>query len=145
MTMTVNIYKAFLASPGDTKDERLIAEKIVAEINSTLGEHHNFIVKLLKWENDTYPDFGADGQDVINSQIGMDYDIFIGIMWKKFGTKTGRAESGTIEEFDRAYDKLKEKGDVKIMFYFNSAAIPQDQLDIAQFEKVKEFKRKLGT
>ncbi len=144
MTMTTNIYKAFLASPGDTKDERLIAEKIVAEINNTLGEHHNFIVKLLKWENDTYPDFGVDGQDVINNQIGMDYDIFIGIMWKKFGTKTGRAESGTIEEFDRAYEKLKEKGDVKIMFYFNSAAIPQDQLDIEQFEKVKGFKKKVG-
>ena len=76
--MIANIYKAFLASPSDTEDERLIAEKIVEEINSTLGEHHNFIVKLLKWENDTYPDFGADGQDVINTQLGMDYNIFIG-------------------------------------------------------------------
>lgn len=143
MTMTSYIYKAFLASPGDTKDERDIAEKIVAEINNTLGEHHNFIIKLLKWENDTYPDFGADGQDVINNQIGMDYDIFIGVMWKKFGTKTGRAESGTIEEFDRAFEKHK-KGDVKIMFYFNLADIPQDQLEIEQFEKVKEFKKKVS-
>ena len=44
MASTVKIYKAFLASPGDTKLEREIVEKIVAEINSTLGEHHNFIV-----------------------------------------------------------------------------------------------------
>ena len=142
--MTSNVYKVFLGSPGDTKKERDIAEKIVSEINNTIGEHHNFIVKLLKWENDTYPDFGNDGQDVINNQMGLDYDIFVGIMWKKFGTATNRAESGTEEEFERAYEKRENTGDVKIMFYFNSAPIPQDQLDIKQFEKVQIFKNKIG-
>jgi hypothetical protein len=142
--MIAHIYKAFLASPSDTKKERAIVERIISDINSTLGEHHNFVVKLLTWENDTFPDFGTDGQDVINNQIGLEYDIFIGIMWKKFGTQTNRAESGTQEEFDRAYEKYKTKGDVKIMFYFNSASIPQDDLDTIQFEKVKEFKKKVA-
>jgi hypothetical protein len=142
--MTTKIYKVFLASPSDTKGERGIVENIVNDINGTLGEHHNFIVKVLKWETDTYPDFGEDGQDVINRQLGMDYDIFIGIMWKKFGTPTNRAESGTEEEFERAYEKHKASRNVKIMFYFNTAAIPQDQLDLKQIEKVQSFKKKVG-
>lgn len=142
--MIAKVYKIFLASPGDTKDERAITEKVVNEINATLGEHHSFVVKLLKWENDTFPDFGEDGQDVINKQIGLDYDIFIGIMWKKFGSPTNRAESGTQEEFERAYEKHKENGHLKIMFYFNNAPIPQDQLDTIQFEKVKSFKKKVA-
>ena len=142
--MQGNIYKVFLASPSDTKDERIIVEKIIAEINGTLGEHHNFIVKLLKWESDSYPDFGIDGQDVINKELGSDYDIFIGIMWKKFGTPTNRAESGTEEEFTRAYDKFKTDKNLKIMFYFNTAPIPQNQLDLEQFKKVKLFKEKFS-
>jgi hypothetical protein len=143
--MTVKIYKAFLASPGDTKEERVVAEKVVAEINQTLGEHKKFRLELLKWENDTRPGFGKDGQDVINTQIGLDYDIFIGLMWKRFGTPTGRAESGTEEEFERAYKEFKEKGNIKILFYFNSSPIPQDGLDLTQLQKIQEFKGKVSS
>jgi len=114
----VKIFKAFVASPSETQNERDVAEKVVDEINQTLGDFHKFRIELLRWEKDTYPDFGADGQDVINRQIGLDYDIFIGVMWKRFGTPTNRAESGTEEEFERAYSKFKENGSLKIMFYF---------------------------
>jgi hypothetical protein len=141
--MDLKVYKIFLASPGDTKEERQIVEEIVSEINSTTGEQQNYIIKLLKWENDTYPDFGVDGQDVINKQLGIDYDIFIGIMWTRFGTPTSRADSGTVEEFERAYKKLQDGGKVKIMFYFNGAPIPQDRLDIEQIIQVKSFKEKI--
>ena len=143
MAKQITEYKIFLASPGDTANERAVVEKIISEIDRTLGDHHRFRLKLLKWETDTYPDFGEDGQDVINRQIGMDYDIFIGIMWKRFGTKTNRAESGTQEEFQRAHKEFEEKGFPKIMFYFNSAPLPQDS-DMSQFELVKNFKATLG-
>ena len=142
--MTINLYKIFLASPGDTKEERKITENVIDEINSTLGEHHNFRAELLTWENNTSPSFGEDGQDVINKDIGLDYDIFIGIMWKRFGTPTKRADSGTEEEFTRAYEKLEKGDDIKIMFYFNSAPLEQENLDLDQFKKVQTFKKKVG-
>ena len=59
----------------------------------------DFRIESKKWEKDVFPAFGEDSQDVINKQIGTDYNIFVGIMWKKFGTPTSRAESGTEEEF----------------------------------------------
>lgn len=138
----MRLFKIFLASPGDTSKERLAAEEAVEEINKSIGSRDNFRLELLKWENDTYPSMGVDGQDVINKQIGEDYQIFVGIMWKKFGTPTKRAGSGTEEEFELAYDRFMEKTDIQIMFYFNSCPIPQDA-DLVQFQKVREFKRKI--
>lgn len=142
--MIVNLYRVFLASPGDTKEERKITEAVIESINSDFEGHFNFRVELLTWENNTSPSFGEDGQDVINKDIGLDYDIFIGIMWKRFGTPTKRAESGTEEEFTRAYDKLVNGDKIKIMFYFSSAPLEQENLDIDQFKKVQLFKKKIG-
>lgn len=138
----MRLFKIFLASPGDTDAERLAADEVVDEINKSIGSRDNFRLELLKWENDTYPSMGEDGQDVINKQIGGDYQIFVGIMWKKFGTPTKRAGSGTEEEFELAYDRFTNKKDIQIMFYFNSCPIPQDA-DLMQFQKVREFKKKI--
>lgn len=138
----MKLLKIFLASPGDTEAERVAAEEVVDEINKSIGSRDNFRLELLKWENDTYPSVGADGQDVINKQIGSDYQIFVGIMWKKFGSPTKRAGSGTEEEFNLAYDRYTNNKDIQIMFYFNTAPIPQDA-DLMQAQKVKDFKKKI--
>lgn len=122
----MKIFKIFLASPGDTNSERIAAEEVVDEINKSIGSRDNFRLELIKWENDTYSSIGEDGQDVINKQIGSDYQIFVGVMWKKFGSPIKRAGSGTEEEFRLAYDRYTNKKDIQIMFYFCSAPIPQD-------------------
>jgi len=88
------IFRVFLASPGDTKNERRVAEKVISELNRTVGSRDGFSLVLLKWETNTYASVGTYSQEVINRQIG-DFDIFIGIMWKKFGTPTKVAGSGS--------------------------------------------------
>ena len=88
---------------------------------------------------------GTDAQGVINSQISDDYDLFIGIMWCRFGTPTGRAGSGTQEEFQRAKDKFDKNPDsVKIMMYFKDGAVQPSQLDVQQLTSVNEFRDSLG-
>jgi len=139
--MTSKIYKCFIASPSDTQTERDICDNVFSEINKSIGQHFNFRLEALKWETNTFPSFGQDGQDVINTQIGSDYDIFIGIMWKKFGTKTPRAESGTEEEFNIAYKKWFEMKSNNIMIYFNNAAINIDEIEEEEITKVKNFKK----
>jgi len=140
--MKIDNYKIFLASPGDTLKERKVVEEIVKDLNESIGSRYNFNIQLLKWETSVYPAFGEDGQDVINGQIGDDYDIFIGIMWKRFGTPTNRSESGTKEEFERAYKRFNSGENLNIMFYFNNEPLPQD-FDIEQFTKVKDFKTEI--
>lgn len=137
------IYRCFIASPSDTSEERQVCDKIFSEINSTIGEKFDFRIESRKWEDDVFPNFDIDSQAVINKQIGKDYDIFIGIMWKRFGTPTQRADSGTEEEFLNAYKAWGMNKELNIMFYFNKTSIDPDELDIEQFSKVKEFKKRV--
>src|ERR1035437_7780621 len=90
--------QAFVSSPSDVSEERAMLEDIVHELNLTWSKTLGMSIELVKWETHVTPGVGQDPQQVINSQIGDDYDIFIGIMWACFGTETGRFGSGTEEE-----------------------------------------------
>jgi hypothetical protein len=97
----------------------------------------------VRWETHSWPAVGADAQDVINREIDP-YDIFIGIMWSRFGTPTKRADSGTSEEFTRAYEYHNAYGRPYIMFYFRKTAFyPESQRELRQFGKVLAFRQKL--
>jgi hypothetical protein len=142
--MEAKIYKCFIASPSDTKEERKICDKVFLEINKGIGNTFGFRIESWKWERDSRPAFGKDGQAVINEQRGNDYNIFIGIMWKRFGEPTPRAQSGTEEEFEDAYDRFVRKEPVEIMFYFNNAAIGMDEIVLEQIGKVQQFQKKIS-
>jgi len=141
--MDIRVCKIFLASPTETDAERKAVREIISDVEDMLGENLGITLKLLTWEDSTYPSIGDYSQAVIDSQIGDDYDIFVGIMWKKFGTPTKVAGSGTEEEYNRALDNYTNGVCKNIMFYFNQAPLPQDS-DFAQFAKVQEFKNKVG-
>jgi hypothetical protein len=138
------IYKCFIASPGDTQKEREICDKVFHKINKHLGEELDFRIESKKWENDARPGFGKDGQDVINNQLLNDFQLFIGLMWTKFGTPTPRAGSGTEEEFNLAYDRYTGGKGLDLMMYFNQASVNPSELDLEQFKKVKDYKDKIA-
>ncbi|MBA3966945.1 MAG: toll/interleukin-1 receptor domain-containing protein, partial [Nitrospirales bacterium] len=79
----------------------------------------------------------------INGQIG-EYDVFVGVMWRRFGTPTKRAQSGTGEEFQRALAFYKAHGRPTIMFYFRTEAFyTTDEKELRQFSKVARFQKTL--
>ena len=135
----------FVASPSDVKDERETLEAIVKEYNLAWAKELNIRLDLVKWETHSYPDFGEDAQAVINKQIPQDYDIFIGIMWHRYGTATGRAGSGTVEEFQLAKERYDNDPDkVKIMFYFKDGPVSPSKLDPDHLIQINEFRKSLG-
>ncbi len=88
----------FVASPGDVDLERDAVAKVVNEVNFALAiiaPEKDTSLELKQWKTHVHPEMGRP-QGVINKQIGS-YDIFIGLMWKRFGTATGVANSGTEE------------------------------------------------
>ncbi|ODJ92259.1 hypothetical protein BB779_04090 [Pseudomonas viridiflava] len=143
--MQAKIFKCFIASPGDTAPEREICDEVFSKINTTIGQSMNFRVESKRWENDARPSFGVDGQDVINRQLLKEYEIFIGLMWTKFGAPTPRAGSGTEEEFNQAFEAYQKSSNVEIMMYFNTADVPFKAINIEQFGKVGEFKKKVAS
>ncbi len=143
--MEVKIYKAFIASPSDTNIERNLCDKIFDEINSSLGDIYKFRIESLKWEKDVRPSIkDKDGQSMIFEQIGESFEIFIGIMNKKFGTQTPRAGSGTEEEFNEAFRRYKEKKDLEIIFYFNEEPPKSmNEINASELLKIEEFRKML--
>lgn len=135
----VNILRVFLASPSDVGEEREVVDQLVREVNDTLSSSKAARLELLRWETHTVPDIGTDAQNAVNQQIGDEYDIFIGILWSRFGTPTPRARSGTEEEFQRALDRKKKNPDTRVLFYFKSVNFPYDS-DLNQIQLVRQFR-----
>src|SRR5689334_2154747 len=114
-----NRIRIFAGSPGDVEKEKESLAGVIDELNRTISSlvpHKPTLLELITWKTHTYP-AGGRPQGVINMQIG-DYDIFLGIMWKRFGTPTGEALSGTEEEYTRAFENWKKSGKPHLMFYF---------------------------
>jgi hypothetical protein len=135
-------FRLFIASPGDFTTERDKLCDVVGELNRTHGKTNGYVVEPLRWETHAAPS-GGRPQAVITDQLG-DYDIFVGIMWRRFGTPTGVAGSGTEEEYRQAYRKWENNPAMPLMFYFSQCPFMPRQLDeIDQVRQVLLFRQEI--
>ncbi|PKP17215.1 MAG: hypothetical protein CVU05_15940 [Bacteroidetes bacterium HGW-Bacteroidetes-21] len=147
MPEIVTKYKLFIASPSDLNEDRKAIDEVIHELNLTFGQQNNLVLELLKWETHSAPGISEKHpQELINKDIGSTYDLFIGLMWLKFGTPTSIAGSGTEEEFYNAYCRFEEHpNSLQILFYFNNS-LPKSLQDInpQELDKINNFKKKIG-
>ena len=138
------VVRVFVASPDDVLAEREAVEEVVQELNTTWSSTIGVRLHVVRWETDSRPGVSTDAQQVINEQIGDDYDIFLAIVWSRMGTPTPRADSGTGEEFRHALSRSRAHPDsVRIMVYFKDAPVPPSQVDIEQLQRVRRFQEEL--
>ena len=139
MPATSNVLRVFLASPSDVLEERELAEEVVGAVNKLirrLGWH----IDLHKWE-DTPPGFGRP-QAQINSMVD-ECDLFIGLLWQKWGQASGQYSSGFEEEYERARASRKASGRPEIWLIFKNVDAdklndPGEQLKkVIQFQEVQ--------
>jgi hypothetical protein len=142
MSDHVKLLRVVLASPGDVQGERDAVPGIIEELNRGVARDRDLRLELVRWETDAYPGFHPEGpQGVIDPILGIEAcDVLIGIFWKRFGTPTGAAQSGTEHEFRTAYRAWKAHGRPHIMIYFNGAPYaPKNREEIEQWGKVLDF------
>jgi hypothetical protein len=133
--------RIFASSPGDVAEERKNLKTVVDELAVTFSKR-GVTLELLTWETHSYPSLESP-QAAINRQIGS-YDIFVGIMWKRFGTPTDTADSGTEEEFRLAFRLWEQDRRRPVLFYFNEKPYRLSSKDeIEQLGKVMRFKTEL--
>lgn len=143
--MNVKLLKCFIGSPSDVSEERKACDEVIAAINREVGDEKGVRLETIRWEKDSHPAIGDDGQAVINAQLHPENaDFFIGIFWCRFGSPTLRGESGTEEEFNLAYKRWEESHSNRIQFYFKTEPKSPTELDGVQLEKVKSFKGKVS-
>jgi len=145
MAKQVSELSVFVASPGDVGEERERLEDVVRELNLQWSKSKGIRLELVRWETQAYPSVSSDPQAVINEQIGQNYDIFLGILWTRFGMETPRAGSGTEEEFNRAYQRHRETPNaLRIMIYFKTGDVKLTDIDVGQLAQVRQFQERLG-
>ena len=136
------IVRVFLASPSDVENERNEVMKIANEMNKITSAQFGIIFQIVNWES-MNTGMGRP-QQIVNRQASFnEIDLFIGILWKRFGSNPGEnqynAESGTEEEFREAYDNWNRKGYPQIkMFRSNKKANP-GTVDTDQLKRVQDF------
>ena len=132
--------RIFVASPGDVAKERDHVSALAEEMNRGVAAQAGLVLEVVRWETHVRPDMGRP-QEIIFNQIGS-IDIFIGIMWRRFGTPTGVAGSGTEEEFQRALTQWRQTGRPRILCYFSQAPIepPPNTEAAEQLLKMAQFR-----
>lgn len=116
--------------------------KVVKEINSDLGNIMSFRLECLMWE-DLPTRIGERVQNSISEAFD-NFEIYLGLMGFYFGTPTGNFGSGTEEEYNQALNQWKERRLEFIQFYFSSATVDVNRLDLTQVQKVRAFREAIG-
>jgi tetratricopeptide (TPR) repeat protein len=137
---SIRLLKIFIASPGDVKLEREKAREEILGLQP-VAQKLGYMLEAVGWETHATPGMGRS-QELINAHV-RECDLFIGILWRKFGSPTGEAESGTLEEFNLARERHTKEQAPEIMLYFREVH-PDFLSDPGpQLQKVLDLKKQI--
>lgn len=149
----LEVYRVFLASPGDVDKERKSVRRFFEDYNRNIGEFNGVRFDVLNWEH--YANAGAGRpQKLIIEQLLERYRgslaLFIGILAQRFGTPTGKYKSGTEEEFDWAFKNRENSDWPQIKLFIRRiekvefpADLEEAQAALEQWKMVKAFRAKV--
>lgn len=120
---TLEVIKVFIASPRDVFEERNLFPNTLAKLNKLKARSMGYELDPSGWE-DALPN-GGRPQEIINEDV-KDCDVFVMLLWRKWGTPSGKFSSGTEEEFTIAFDRFTKSGSPHLLLYFRS--VPQAQM-----------------
>lgn len=137
---TRRVLTVFVASPGDVADERHALGAVVARINRMTAREWGWEIDLRGWE-DTLPGY-ARPQSLINPDVEQ-CDVFIGLLWKRWGSPTGSYSSGFEEEFRLAQQRRSHSAEPEILMYFRDIAQSEISDPGPQLERVLAFRQEV--
>lgn len=150
MEKTYKKLRIFTAAPSDVATERSRLAAVVAELNrpENLADFLGLTLEILNWETHVAPLLGRPEETVLQQLAVETWDIFVGVLWLRFGTPTSKLDpqtgqafiSGTEEEFSFAYQAWKTSGRPKILLY-RCTRMPArlDEIDPDQYKRVQAF------
>jgi ribokinase len=137
--------RIFAASPSDMATERTQVER-VATVLKPMADKLSVVLHVVDWRA-VVPDMGRPEQVIIEQLKPTEWDVFIGLLWHRFGTPPGGTDpqmhtdyhSGTEEEFKTAYRLWRQFRKPRILMYRCTRPVPLDALDPDQYKRVKDF------
>lgn|GEM_PF-1237507 len=130
------IFNVLIASPSDVAEDRDLICDVIHDWNTVNAVDLGVVLLPVRWETDSIPTMGDRPQAIINDQLVRNCDILVGVFWTRIGSRTGVAESGTVEEIE----EFKKMGK-PVMLYFSSVPVVPTSIDMEQYERLKAFKK----
>ena len=142
---SVRVLRVVVASPCDVQAERDALAGVLEELNDGIAGELGLELKLCRWEIEARPAVDGNGvQGPIDAALRIeDSDILIGIFWRRFGTPTKDAGSGTEHEINLACEAWERTGRPEIMVYFNEQPYtPKSAEEAEQWGRVLAFRER---
>jgi tetratricopeptide (TPR) repeat protein len=139
----IRVLRVVVVSPGDVQEERAVAQSVVDELNRGVAADRRCRLSLWRWEIDAQPGMHLEGpQGLIDELMDIqDADVVVGAFWRRFGTPTTEAGSGTEHELRRAWGAWQDVGRPDVMVYFCTRPYaPETPEELAQWQRVLEFR-----
>jgi tetratricopeptide (TPR) repeat protein len=140
------VVRVVAVSPGDVQAERARLQAVIEELNRGVARERGCRFSLWRWETDVHPGLHLEGpQGLIDVAMRIeDADLVVGVFWKRFGTPTLDAGSGTEHELRRARSAWQQRGRPQVMVYFcERKYMPKDTAEVAQLQQVLSFREAL--
>jgi hypothetical protein len=134
--------RLFLSSPGGLDEHRQVVRDVIATMNEQSGNDGKPIIQVIEWPRSIAAAVSGYSQGAINEQT-LTYDILLCLFSHSIGTPTPRANSGTEEEFDRAFESLLLRKDKQIIVLFADIPCRPSDIDPYQFVLVNAFRQKI--
>lgn len=145
------IITVFISCPMDVdKEANIVYNKCIEYSELLMSSENKIMIKPFYWKKDIVSeiDVTRNTLSVIMEQKrlkfeGKNEDIYIGIMWKRYGDndKLEKGYSPTEQEYRWALDKQEKTGSPFIQFYFKKSSIgfPSTNKELAEIAKVNTF------
>jgi hypothetical protein len=141
-------YFVFIASPGDTENERKESEKYFERENDRCLQR-GFRFQVLTWERFADSGVGDPQQSVFEDVLRPEYQplvLFIFILKHRFGGNARRV-SGTKQEWERALELRAKNPDLEIKlfyseeeFHISGSTDPKWEEKMDQYAAVQKFR-----
>lgn len=143
MTKNVKLIKIFASCPSDVNKEKDEIRKAIESL-TIIFKTSNIAFELIEWKQSVPPQItGERPQAIINKEI-KDYDIYVGVFWKKFGNIQENGKSPTEEEFEIALKSYEHCGYPLVLMYFvTDNYYIGTTLEAEQVLRVSKFKEKI--
>ena len=146
MSQEIRQIKVFISCPSDVDKEKEIILRVCDVLSDRIFSKKNIHIKSIDWAKDVPRIITGEGpQNLIDKYLEkQDYDIYIGILWKKFGEPQPNGLTPTEGEFEDAFRCYKKMGKPLVKFFFKKEKFyPHDEHEISQFSSVHKFKKRI--
>ncbi len=142
MMKKINQITVFISCPGEVDNERKIVQDVCKRMSNVLQRSRKLSIRSIFWKDDILFEITGNGaQNQINNFLDeIDYDIYIGILWKYFGEKQLNGYTPTEEEFEIALQKRKNSRRPRIKFFFKQNGKKKNCID---FEETSKFQARV--